>query len=49
MGLSEALAVGLQDVDEDFLRAWIRAHVEDAAKLHKPVRPNPATRMPATL
>ncbi|KAK9837439.1 hypothetical protein WJX81_002398 [Elliptochloris bilobata] len=26
-----------KDVDEAFLRSWIRAHVEDAAKLHKPV------------
>jgi hypothetical protein len=26
-------------VDEGFLRAWIRAHVEDAAKLRKPARP----------
>ena len=38
----ELSKVGLQDVDEAFLRAWIRAHVEDAAQLHKPVRPIPA-------
>lgn len=47
MGLLKALTVGLQDVDEAFLRGWIRAHVEDAAQLHKPVRPGLAKRMPA--
>ena len=39
MGVITSLNMGVQDVDEAFLRAWIRAHVEDAAQLHKPVRP----------